>query len=480
MFNQTFAIAAAIIICAGTAVAETAEFTIKDDPALDKLVADVRADFLAERTQNQPGFTRLDVTLLLPAEDGTWRRGSYGGDTLHYPASAVKLAYMAAAAHWERVNNKPVGFLEPHVGPMIRHSDNVATGRVVDAITETTNVTDAGTTASYEQWKSARLYASDFLSSRGLLENQVVHVKTYPTNSGDVPAGFEQRMWKDTGRNAMQTNANASLLLEIIKGKLESRSTTYMRGLLTHDRLGSDSVLGFGVPPGAIYENKTGRAFDTLADFAYIKMPGNDKEMILAVLSNAFIDSETSQPTPYGVSVLGGFAEAIIERAGLDVGAPPKVKRDNSDASYFTTSGDWATSTSAQEKFGDNYLTASGASDTTSATWNLAVPEDGLYEICIRYPQGADLAADAPFTVTHADGATTLRVDQRTKGGRWVKLGDYNIKAAKGQVSLSTPIANKTQSIAADAVKATKWPDGTGQISVADDRVTSAAIVEQD
>ncbi len=480
MFNRTLVVAVAILISTGAAVAETAEFTIKDDPALDKLVAEVRADFLAERAQNQPGFTRLDVTLLLPAEDGTWRRGNYGGDTLHYPASAVKLAYLAAAAHWERVNNKPVGLLEPHVGPMIRRSDNVATGRVVDAITETTNVTDAGTTASYEHWKSARLYTADFLSSRGLLENQVVHVKTYPTNSGDVPVGFEQRMWTDTGRNAMQTNANASLLLEIVTGKLEPRSTSYMRGLLTHDRWGPDSVLGFGVPPGATYENKTGRAFDTLADFAYIKMPGNDKEMILAVLSNAFIDSETSQPTPYSVSVLGGFAEAIIERTGMEVGAPPKIKRDNSDADYFRTSGEWATSTTALEKNGKNYLTASGATVATSATWNLAVPEDGLYEVCVRYPQGAELAVDAPFTVIHAGGETTVRVDQRTKGGRWVKLGDYKISAGEGQVSLSTAIGDKTQSVAADAVKATQWPAGMGKPSVADDRVTSAAVVAAD
>src|SRR5690606_8397099 len=140
---------------------------------------------------------------------------------------------------------------------------------------------------------------------------------------------------------------NASLLLEIVKGKLEPRSTQYMRGLLTHEPRGNDSVLGFGVPPGAIYENKTGRAYDTLADFAYIRMPGNNRELVIAVLSNAFIDSEPDQPRPYNNAVLGILAETLIERLGLDKGAPAKVKRDNSDALHFSSERDWVTSSTA-------------------------------------------------------------------------------------------------------------------------------------
>ncbi len=462
MFNRVHAVAAAIVFAGGVAAADTQEFTITDDPALDTIVAEVREEFLAMRAQNQPGFTRLDVTVLLPQEDGTWRRGGYGGETLHYPASTVKLAYMAAAAHWERINSRPVGFLEPHVGPMIRRSDNVATGRVVDAITSTTNRTGEAGEPPYEEWKSARMYAMDYLTSRGLLGNQLAHNKTYPTNSGDMPAGYEGRLLKEMGRNALQTKLSASLLLEIVKGKLEPRSTEYMRGLLTHDRRGGDSVLGFGVPPGAIYENKSGRAYDTLADFAYIKMPGNDREMILAVLSNAYVDSETTQPSPYGVSVLGGFAETLIARLGMETGTPPKVVRDNSDGDYFSTGGDWSTSTSATERTGKDYLLARGAGGETSATWNLAAPEEGLYEVCVWYPQGADLAEDAPFTVTHLGGTTVVRVDQRSKGGRWVKLGDFNLPAGGGQVGLSAAIADKAQSVAADAVKATKWPAGAG------------------
>src|SRR5690606_25707144 len=188
-------------------------------------------------------------------------------------------------------------------------------------------------------------------------------------------------------------------------------------------------------------ENKTGRAYDTLADFAYIKMPGNDKEMIMAVLSNAFIDTETSQPRPYHLSVLGPLAEAMIERLDLDEGAPPKVTRDNSDSSYFTTSGDWTSSTSAAEKCGQDYLLASASGGDAHATWKLDVPEAGLYEVCVWYPQHAGQAADAPYTVIHTTGTTTVRVDQRSKGGRWVKLGDFNLHAGGGEVKLSTNIA---------------------------------------
>jgi protein phosphatase methylesterase 1 len=52
-------------------------------------------------------FSRLDVTLLLPGPGGIWRREGYRPDALAYPASCVKLAYLAAAMYWQRTNGLP-------------------------------------------------------------------------------------------------------------------------------------------------------------------------------------------------------------------------------------------------------------------------------------------------------------------------------------------------------------------------------------
>jgi hypothetical protein len=64
-------------ICDGTT------FTFVDDPALDEVIAAVRTKYLENRPQP---FTRLDVTILIPQPDGTWRRGSYNPYELAYPA----------------------------------------------------------------------------------------------------------------------------------------------------------------------------------------------------------------------------------------------------------------------------------------------------------------------------------------------------------------------------------------------------------
>lgn len=447
------------VCCGGVGLAQTQHFTIVDDGEMDRAVSEARAELLAMRGENQPNFTRLDATILVKQDDGSWRRGSFGGEDLHYPASTVKMAFMAAAAQWERDNDKPVGFLEPHVGPMVTDSDNPATGRVVDIITGTSNVTDESvTTMTYEQWRAARMYTADFLSSRGLLGNQVVHVKTYPTNSGPTPVGFEERMWKELGRNAMQTNANAELMLEIVKGKIDARATDYMRRLMTHDRWKGGSVVGFGLPPGAVYENKPGRAYDSLADFAYIVMPETGQEIVLTVLSNAYCDSETEQPSPYGSSILGVFTEGLIEKLGLDEGAPPKIRRDNADADYFAVEGDWVRLTSAAEKWGEDYLVSKAGDGGAVARWRLGVPEEGLYEVCAWHVQSEDNTTTAVYTIAHGDGKSTAAVDQQHLGGRWVKLGDFRFTPEVGMVTVTNA---STGTLTADAVKVTRWPGVT-------------------
>jgi hypothetical protein len=461
MFRRHHAVLAALIAfqcLSGAMRADTAAFTIVNDPQLDAALANARSNFLAQRAQNQPSFNRLDVTILVPDTNGTWRRGSFNGDTIAYPASCVKLAYMAAAMYWCRTNNYPYNYLDADVGPMIRVSDNYATGRVVDRITGMPNYSGKKPSdPPYSTWYAARLYTENYLGSRGLLENQTMLHKTYPTNSGSSPSGYEQDAIDQRGGNRMQPKCSASLMLEIIKGAIEPGANAYMRDLLTHDRWSGDSMFGFGLPPGTIYENKLGVAYDTLEDIAYVVLP-NGKEFILAAYSNGFSGSEPSQPYPYDASILGVFCEMVIEQLGLDAGCPPKLKLDDADAAVFSTSGAWTVGTAQSEKYGPSYKYKSGGTGSGTATWNLNVPQTGLYEVSVWYPQGSNRATDAPFTVNHAGGASTVRINQQKTGGRWVRLGDYQFNAGQGTVVLSDNIANASQIVVADAVKAVKWP----------------------
>lgn len=449
--------AVAVLLASPTAgLADTGVFTITNDSSLDAAVAAARSDFLAAH----PYATRLDATLLLPNPDGTWRRGSYNPTAIAYPASCVKLAYMAAAMYWERTNGYPVNYLDQYVRPMIEVSDNVATGYVVDAITGAPNYSTSTTDATFWAWYAKRQYTENYLAARGLLENQIIFNKTYPSNSGSSVTGAELLGLNNRGGNRMQPKCAASLMLEIIKGAIEPQATSYMRGLLTHARFSDGSELGFGLPPGAIYENKPGLAYDTLEDIAYVMLP-NGQEFILAAFSNGYTSSEPSNPTPYDGSFLGNFTELLIDRLNLAAGCPPKIKIDNTSAAVSTT-GTWNVVTDQSvdyDMYGASYLscTSTAGTATASITWTLNPPSAGLYEVCVWSPQKTT-GTTVTYRVNHASGTSPVTVDQRHFGGRWYRLGDFNFNAGQGTVVLNNQTASAGKYIMADAVKITRWP----------------------
>ena len=449
-------LAAAAFALAPGAPAQSSPIPIVDDPVLDQAVEDAVADFLAIK----PYVSRLDVVLLVPNGDGSWSRGSRHPDALAYPASVVKLAYLAAAMHWCAQNGHPYNFLDASVGPMIADSDNWATGVVVDTITGAPNYPTSTADATFWQWFAARSYTSDWLDGLGLLADQTVLHKTYPTNSGNNPNGAELLAQNLAGGNRMQPAATAELMLQLIEGVIEPGANAYMRALLESDKWGGNSVFGFGLPPGALYENKLGLAYDTLEDVAHVRLP-DGRRFLLAAYSDAFQGPEPSNPYPYDASVLGVFAEQLVDRLGWAVTNPPKLVVDDGDAGV-TVSGAWATQTDQvvdYDMHGASYLSiASITTGGATVAWDLDLPADGLYEVCAWSPQKTS-ATTVTYRVVHAGGSATVAVDQRHRGGRWVRLGDWSFTAGAGRVELTNRAAQAGKTVMADAIKATRWPD---------------------
>ena len=464
-----------MLISAAGVFADTQAFTITDDPDLDAAVAQVRADFLAMK----PYIDRLDVTILRPNGDGTWGRGSYNPDVIAYPASSVKLCYLAAAMYWSRTNGHSYDYLDWCVRPMIADSSNYATGDTVDQITGAPNYETSTYDDTFWNWYDKRLYTENYLSARGLLENQTILHKTYPTNSGDSPTGAEQLAQDYRGGNRMQPKCSASLMLEVIKGAIEPDANAYMRELLRSARFGMNSVFGFGLPPGTVYENKLGLAYDTLEDIAYIQLP-NGEEFIMAAYSDAFVSPETGNPYPYDASALGVFCEMMYEYLALDAGCPPKLKIDNEDINV-TVSGSWSLGTDKTtdyDMYGDSYLYCdSDKSGVNSVTWDLNVPETGLYEVCVWSPQKSS-ATTVNYQINHAGGSESVEVDQTVNGGRWFLLGDYNFDAGTGSIVLTNQTSRPRKTVMADAIKVTKWPEGLNPDVIVDNDDGSPAYEE--
>jgi len=172
---------------------------------------------------------------------------------------------------------------------------------------------------------------------------------------------------------------------------------------------------------------------------------------------------------------------------GIPVGKQV-VLVDNSDSQNVTTTGTWSTSSATSGYQGYNYATHAAGTGTNSFTWNLHIPQDGTYEVFVRYT-GAT-ATNAPYTITHSTGTASKTVDQTANAGSWVSLGSYTFSAASltQQVKL-TDNANGT--VVADAVKLVRdntgepndqtkdfvyHYDATGNVTAIDDNSPSAKI----
>jgi protein phosphatase methylesterase 1 len=301
---------------------------------------------------------------------------------------------------------------------MIVESDNVATGVVVDTISGAPNgpVEGSDVNAFIEQ----RRYTERVLSEAGLLGNQRLFTKTYPTNSGEVPAGLEELAWKQLGRNAMSTNLAANLMLAIQSGAIEPQATGYMRGLMRRPTFSGHSSLGGGLPPGSLHENKVGNAFDTLEDIVYAELP-NGRRLILAALSNGYAEGEAE---PWDIARLNGFTALLVGRLGItqDLPAP----------SY----------------------PIGKAGDDTHYSWRIDAPKAGMYEIAVWYESDPAGTEAAEYMVENAGGASTTRLDQRASGARWIKLDDVQLDRGAGVVTVTNA---GTGRLAPGKLRVTRW-----------------------
>ncbi|MEW5804457.1 MAG: choice-of-anchor X domain-containing protein [bacterium] len=107
---------------------------------------------------------------------------------------------------------------------------------------------------------------------------------------------------------------------------------------------------------------------------------------------------------------------------------------DNPDAHYV---GPWKVSDVNSDNYAaDMYYLAAG-SGGNNATWTLAVPEAGNYNVYAWWSASDNRAADALYTITYEGGSETVEVCQQVRGGRWNYLGNFPFLSAHYTVVLT-------------------------------------------
>jgi hypothetical protein len=425
-------------------------FKIEKDPNLDSIIEQVRNKYLATRPNP---FKRLDVTLLIPKSDGSWSEGSFNPNEVAYPASCVKLAYLVSAMKWCNDQGLPPTCIDEHTHLMIMNSDNLQTGIVVDLITGAPNIRNLTDSNSFEfkNWLAKRKYASNYLDELGLLGNQTILSKTYPTNSGQTPNGAEYLAREIYGSNMMNPVCSAYLMLGIIKGAIQPQAKQYMKEVLFHRRWDTYSSFGFGLPPGTIMYTKLGSAYNDLQEISYSILP-NGKEFILSVFSDGY---ESDQPFPYDVSNLGVFAEMIIEKSGLSKGNPTSLVFDCNSPGFYT-SGQWQVQNNASDQYGKCFYLSKDPQGI--ASWDVELSEGGLYELTVWFPQNNLYSSSTTFSVKNLDGIDHQNLNQNFFGGRWIYLGDYDFVKGLNEKIVTVSNVQIENIFVANAVKLTRWP----------------------
>jgi beta-lactamase class A len=233
-------------------------------------------------------------------------RGDYHGDDPFYPASVIKLFFMAETFHQQKEKEPDVGHA---LNEMIRVSDNDATAFILDTISDTCSgpVLDGRALAKFID---KRRVVNKWLQPMGYDFSAMSKPWSFGPFGRDVQVLGE----KKENRNRASANAVASLLLWIARGRAVSKeASAAMMALLERPlnapREGENQVkefIGEALPPAARLWSKAGWTTAVRHDAAYIEMPGG-KKLVLVIFTAGPADD---------VKLLPAIAKHVLDELG--------------------------------------------------------------------------------------------------------------------------------------------------------------------
>ena len=215
--------------------------------------------------------------------------GHYRGDVHMYPASVIKMFYLAAAHRWledKRIVETPEFRRALH--DMIVHSGNEATGYVVDVLTDTTSGPELPP-AELLIWHEKRNVVNRYFRSLGYTD---IHANRKTWNDG--PYGRDKQAVDQfiPSRNFLTTTATARLLVEIATGKFISpMRCAQMLDLMRRDFVNPPAddcqareFTGLGLPRTAKLWSKAGYMSTSRHDAAIVEL-ADGRRFVLVVFT---------------------------------------------------------------------------------------------------------------------------------------------------------------------------------------------------
>jgi beta-lactamase class A len=282
---------------------------LENSPALEKLLNDAVGETLERFAAKNLKAESVAATLidLRDADRPKWANAR--GEAKIYPASVVKMFYMAALENWlehDRVKMTPE--LERGLKDMIVDSSNEATQYILDVLTGTSSGAELPD-KEFRAWAAKRNVVNRYFAALGY-QNINVNQKTFCEDAYGIEQQF--RGYRGENRNMLTTNATARLLAEIVTGRSSTpERTRKMMELMKRDFAGAskdpdDQAHGFtGIAlidkkmTGARLWSKAGWTSKTRHDAAYIETPDGLK-FVLVVFTENFANEREIIPSIAG------------------------------------------------------------------------------------------------------------------------------------------------------------------------------------
>lgn len=269
-----------VCVCGGFSLAATPE------PRLQAMVDHAAQSTLEKFSAQKLLPTQLALTLADLSSPGVAPRASVRGDVPIYPASVIKLFYLAATHRWledGKLTDTPE--LRRAMKDMIVDSSNDATHYLIDLLTGTTSGPELSD-SEIKVWFEKRSAVTRYFS--GLDYTDVIASKK---PWGDGPYGRESQAIRlfEPKRNMLTTDATARLLVEIGTGKcITAARSAEMMALLARDIGTKDSdpdnqakFSGPALPAGTKLWSKAGWTSQTRHDAIYVELPGGAKFVLV-------------------------------------------------------------------------------------------------------------------------------------------------------------------------------------------------------
>lgn len=284
------------IVCAQTVPSEDLQKTV------DKAVSETLAEFSSTGLKKE----NIAVTVIDLSGGEPVKADFRGGDQI-YPASVVKMFYMAALHKWEADGKVRIeGEVARGLSDMITVSSNDATGYILDVLTGTGSGGELPE-KEFAEWAFKRNAVNRYYASLGY-KNINVNQKTFCEDAYGIEQQF--RNYKGENRNMLTTDAAARLMMEIATGKSVSPERSgQMMELLVRDwekpveNPDGKEFISHALEPGMKLWSKEGWTSKTRHDAAYIEAP-DGRKVVFAIFTEGFAKE---------IGIIPGVARRVLE-----------------------------------------------------------------------------------------------------------------------------------------------------------------------